>query len=142
MGRVVTKLKLTNFSDVEAAREGRLRPGDVRSVEIDALVDTGAVDLFIPDEVATALGLRAIARRRVRYADGRLGEVPLVGGLLIDILGREYQTSAYVLPAGTNALIGQIPLEALVLVVNPRTQEVTANPAHPDAPIIDVLRVA
>jgi clan AA aspartic protease len=138
----VTKLKLTNSHDVEAAREGRIRPEDVRSVEVEALVDTGAVDLIIPDDVASALGLRAIDRRWVRYADGRIDEVPLVGGLLIEILGRPYQTSAYVLPAGTTALIGQIPLEALDLVVNPRTCEVTSNPAHPDAPIVDLLHVA
>jgi len=138
----MTKLKLTNFSDVMGFREGRLSEDQIRSIEIDALVDSGAVDLVIPEDAADLIGAGLIGLRPVRFADGRVSELRFVGGFLAEILGRDYVASAYVTPRGTRALIGQIPLEALDLVVNPRNREVIPNPLHPDAPLIDILRVA
>jgi hypothetical protein len=49
---------------------------------------------------------------------------------------------ALVIPAGTVALVGQIPLEFLDLVVDARSREVLPNPDHPDGPLMDLLRVA
>jgi hypothetical protein len=45
-------------------------------------------------------------------------------------------------PEGTTALIGQIPLEALDLVVDPGSRELRTNPAHPDGPLLYALRAA
>jgi hypothetical protein len=45
-------------------------------------------------------------------------------------------------PAGASALIGQIPLEGLDLVVDPKSQECRVNPASPDIPLLDLMRVA
>ena len=56
MGKVMTKLKLANLYDVQDARKGRIRPEDVRAVEIDALVDTGATTMCIPADVTARLG--------------------------------------------------------------------------------------
>ena len=39
-------------------------------------------------------------------------------------------------------LIGQIPLEELDLLVDPKSHELRVNPASPDAPLIDVLSAA
>jgi len=142
MGKVVTPVRLTNSFDAHDAERGLVPASEVRRVEIQALVDTGAAELAIPQEVATALGLPMIDRRKVRYADGRIDEVPYIGGLVIEILGRHFVSSAFVLPAGATPLLGLIPLEALDLVVNPRTQEVSVNPASPDIPLLDLLRVA
>lgn len=138
----MTKVKLTNYTDFDKAQKGEIPPTEVRTVEIDALVDTGAVELAIPEEVAEKLGVRTIRRKKVRFADGRVSEVALVGGLLTEILEREFVTSAFVLPRGTTPLIGQIPLEALDLVLKPGTQEVITNPDHPDGAVLDMLSVA
>jgi hypothetical protein len=46
---------------------------------------------------------------------------------------------ALVVPAGSTALIGQIPLEALDLVVDPKSRDVRVNPASPDVPCLDLL---
>jgi hypothetical protein len=40
---------------------------------------------------------------------------------------------------GTTALIGQIPLEALDLIVDPKSREVRVNPESPDAPLLEIL---
>ena len=139
MGRVMTKVKLTNALDAEKAREGLVSPDEVRGVEVEALVDTGATMLALPADVAAKLGLRERGRRRVRHADGRVADVPWVGPVTVEILAREMSCDAVVEVAGTTPLIGQIPLEALDLVVDPRTRDVSVNPASPDMPMMDLL---
>ncbi|MBI5489785.1 MAG: retroviral-like aspartic protease family protein [Deltaproteobacteria bacterium] len=142
MGRVMTKIKLTNFVDMEKAREGLLPPDQVRSEEIEALVDTGATMLVLPADVVQRLGVPQIGRRHVRYANGQSAFVPWVAGLMVEILGRQTNCEALVEAAGTTPLLGQIPLEAIDLHVDPKSKELTVNPASPDAPLLDLLHVA
>jgi hypothetical protein len=60
----------------------------------------------------------------------------------LEICGRDTLTSAFVTPAGTTPLVGQIPLKELDLIVDPKRQELCPNPEHPDGPIIDALAAA
>ena len=135
-------IKLINNYDEERVLSGELTPDRVRSVEIDALVDTGATMLVLPEEIVQRLGLRTAGYRNARYADGRIAEVPWVAGVKIVILGRETVVTALVGPAGTTPLIGQVPLEELDLLVDPRSRDLRANPASPDAPLLDILSAA
>jgi hypothetical protein len=48
---------------------------------------------------------------------------------------------ALVLPEGATALLGQVPLESLDLVVDPRSREVSVNPASPDVPLVNLVAV-
>jgi clan AA aspartic protease len=142
MGKVMEKIKLTNSYDEDRVQRGEWRPEQVRSLEIDALVDTGATMLILPADVVERLGLREQGRRNVVYADGRKDEIPWIGGVRVTVLGREMIASALVVPAGTTALIGQIPLEELDLIVDPKSRALKVNPASPDAPLLDLLSVA
>jgi clan AA aspartic protease len=135
-------IKLTNSYDEERVLRGEARPDDVRSVEIEALVDTGATMLVLPADVVERLGVRVMGYRNVRYADGRMNPVPWVGGIRISLLGRETIVTALVEGRGTTPLIGQIPLEELDLLVDPKSRELRVNPASPDAPLLDILTAA
>jgi clan AA aspartic protease len=137
----MAKIKLTNLLDVGKASDGMVPPESVRKVEIEALVDTGATMLVLPEDVVIALGLPARGTRAVRYADGRVRDVPWVGGVLLEILGREMTCDALVEALGSTPLIGQIPLEGLDLVVDPKSREVRVNPASPDIPLMDALEL-
>jgi clan AA aspartic protease len=139
MGLVMTKIKLTNQVDLLAARTGSLPFGAVRSVEVEALADTGAIELCIPEEIAELLGVPILRHRRVTVADGRKLEVALVGPLEVEVLGRDTSGEAIVLPRGTRPLLGALQMEQLDLVVVPRTGEVIGNPEHPDGPLIPIL---
>jgi clan AA aspartic protease len=142
MGKVMTKVKLMHPNDWWYKQWGRLRPDQVRSLELDMVVDTGAVMAAIPEEVAEALELpRRNYKKPVRLADGTVRELEVVG-VAFEILGREEQSSFLVLPPGTTPLLGQVPLEILDLVVTPSTGEVTTNPAHGGQWILDMLSVA
>jgi hypothetical protein len=60
------------------------------------------VRLALPEDVTSALGLMEIDRRTVRLADGSLRELAVAGGLTIEILDRELECDALVLPAGAH----------------------------------------
>jgi clan AA aspartic protease len=136
------RIKLTNDYDFAASQAGTLAPERVRTVEIEALVDTGATMLMLPADVVDRLGVPIRGHRSVRYADDRVEEVPWVVGIKVDIKGREAVVTALVGPAGSTALIGQIPLEEMDFVVDPKSRELRPNPRSPDAPILDLLGAA
>jgi clan AA aspartic protease len=136
------KVKLTNSYDEENVSRGQIPADQVRSTEIEALVDTGATMMVLPADAVAALGLLPAGYRKVRYADGRVAEVPWVSGIRIAILGRETVINALVEAAGTTPLIGQIPLEELDLLVDPKSRELRVNPASPDAPLLDLMSAA
>jgi predicted aspartyl protease len=98
--------------------------------------------LILPADVVERLGLPVRGHRKVRYADDRVETIPWVGGVKMEIRGREAIGSALVGPAGSMPLIGQIPLEEMDFVVDPKSRELRPNPASPDAPLLDLLRVA
>jgi clan AA aspartic protease len=132
-------IKLTNNTDRDMATRGLITPADVRTVELEGLVDTGATCLVLPADAVAALGLSSLGTRKARMADGSVHTFDWVGGVLLEILGREMTCDALVAPAGTQALIGQIPLENLDLLVDPKSREVRVNPESPDTPLLDLL---
>jgi len=139
MGKVMQPIKLRNSNDVAQALEGALPENAIRSLQIEALVDTGATMLALPSDVVAALGVPFQGLRRVRYANGESAERAWVGNIEIEILGRKTICTAIVEKAGTTPLIGQIPLEELDLLVDPKSRELRVNPASPDIPLLDIL---
>jgi clan AA aspartic protease len=142
MGKVMQHIKLRNSNDVARANEDGGQPTAIRTAEVEALVDTGATMLVLPADVVARLGVPIQGTRRVRYANGEVAERSWVGNIEIEILGRKAVCSALVEKAGTTALIGQIPLEELDFLVDPKSRELRVNPASPDIPLIDVLAAA
>ena len=57
MGKIIVKVKLTNYLD-EQLKKLKLRKDKPRSVETEALVDTGATRLYLKSNVIRALGLK------------------------------------------------------------------------------------
>src|SRR5437773_11496632 len=110
MGLVMTKIKLINFEDVRRAERGSIPPESIPSTEIDALADTGAIELAIPEEVVEALGLPIIRRERWTVADGRSVELAVAGMVEVELLGRSVTVETIVLPRGSRALLGAVPL--------------------------------
>ena len=136
MGEVRVKAKLTNAVDEDLVRRGMLQPAQVRTYEADALVDTGAVRMILPQHVVDRLGLAVRGQRVVEYADGRKDVVNVTGPLAIELEGRDTLEEALVL--GDEVLIGQTVLEKLDLFVDCQGQRLVPNPAHPDQPVTKV----
>jgi clan AA aspartic protease len=142
MGKVMNRIKLINETDAGMVRRGILDPAGVRWLEVDALVDTGATMLALPEGVVKALGVSTDESRPVRLADGTVRVVALATGIRIEILGRGMTCDALVMPEGSTPLIGQVQLEVLDLLVDAKSRDLVVNPASPDSPMLDLLRAS
>lgn len=76
------------------------------------------------------------ARALVDTADGREHSIPYVGPIRVRFDNRSSFSGALVL--GDTVLMGAIQMEDMDLVVHPRTQTVTVNPANPNTPLVIV----
>ncbi len=129
-------MKLTNAVDEGLLRRGQLLADQVRVYETEGLVDTGTVCCVLPPFVVERLGVGRVARYMAQYADGRLEEVDLTEGFVLEILGRRTTEEALVL--GDEILIGQTALQKLDLFVDGQGRRVVPHPAHPDQPVSKV----
>lgn len=139
MGEVRVKVQLRNTYDQMRARRGEIPTGEVRLVEADAVIDTGAVSSVVPAFVVSQLGVGTPKRRVAQYADGREEDVPVTEPIEITIHGRDVIVECMVL--GDEVLIGQTVLEITDLLVDCANQQVVPNPAHPDQPVLKIRSI-
>lgn len=122
MGLIRAPFQLSNPS------QEQLQP-----VEVQALVDTGAVHLCIPEHLVIQLQLQELERREVLLADGRRRSVAYVGPVEVRFRNRRCFTGALVL--GDEVLVGAIPMEDMDLILRPQLQSVDVNPESPNLPL-------
>lgn len=121
MGLVRTKITLKN------PRQPELRP-----MEIEALADTGALHLCIPEHVSIQLRLEQLQEREITTADGSKRVCSYVGPIEVRFGERACFTGALVM--GDEVLLGAVPMEDMDLVVSPAMRTVIVNPDSPNIP--------
>jgi clan AA aspartic protease len=119
MGLVSAKILLENPQE----------PG-LKGIEVDTLVDSGAVHLCIPEHIQIQLKFREIDKKEVTLADGSKKLVPYVGPVMIRFKNRAGFAGALVL--GDQVLLGAIPMEDLDLVILPKEKKLDVNPDSPN----------
>jgi len=119
MGLVHAKLILLN------PRKPELQP-----MEVEALADSGAVNLCIPQHVQIQLQLEESMNKEITLADGRKQLVPYVGPVELRFKNRIGFAGAVVV--GTEVLLGAIPMEDMDLVIIPKTRTLDVNPESPN----------
>lgn len=125
MGLIKARLTLRN------ALDSRLAP-----YEAEALVDTGALLLCLPEHVATQLRLPVLQEREATTADGRRHVCPYVGPVEVTFGNRSCFVGALVF--GDDVLLGAVPMEDMDLVISPAQQTVEPNPNSPNLPSASV----
>jgi clan AA aspartic protease len=133
MGEIREKVRLTNAMDEALVRRGQLAPEKVRWLELEAVVDTGAVATVIPVHVLERLGLQVADHRAARYADGRIDTVPVTEPMVIECQHRKTSEEALVL--GSEVLIGQTVLEKLDLLADCAGRRLIPHPDRPNQPV-------
>jgi clan AA aspartic protease len=126
-GKVVETVKITNLLD------------PTKSVEVEAVVDTGAMMMVLPKNIVSQLGLERIEEVRVRYADNRVGTKEIYGGVKLELKGRVGIFDVLAENEGSQPLIGQIILERLDLVIDPSTRKIVPNPRSPEMPMVEIF---
>lgn len=130
VGRVVVPVKIENLSDLYDAEKGSLAKENVRRIEVaDALVDTGANSLGLPSRMVDQLGLKRRRKRRALTVGGFV-ELALCDVVRLTINGRDCAVEVSELPDNCPVLVGQIPLEHMDWVVDPKNQRLIGNPEH------------
>jgi clan AA aspartic protease len=136
VGEVRAVVRLTNAADATLLKRKKLKRQKVRTVVEDAMVDTGAVRIVIPEEVFKKLGLQVLTHRVVELADGQTQAVRMTEPVVIELEGRITAEEAVVM--GNEVLIGQTVLESLDLYVDCKRRRLVPNPAHPDEAVTKV----
>lgn len=114
MGRIVTQVKVTNFTDA------------TKIIEIDALVDTGTSYLTLPSAWKGRLGdLEKIEDVEVQTATGEIRKAEIYGAVRVKIANfREVIDEVLFLDMEVNEegeyepLVGYIPLEKIPAAVD------------------------
>jgi predicted aspartyl protease len=130
MGKVLVSAKIENLNDLYEVSLGRLKPDEVRRVEVtDALVDTGTMHLMLPRRFVEQLGLQRYRTRRAKTSAG-MTDIPICGMVLLTVQGRDCRVEVGEIPDDCPVLIGQVPLELLDFIVDPIHQRLIGNPEH------------
>ncbi|MBK5963097.1 clan AA aspartic protease [Thiocystis minor] len=117
------------FADITLSNP---RKPELNPITLQALVDTGALMLCIPEHVALQLDLPTESLREVTVADGRSMRVPYVGPLKVAFENRLCFVGALVM--GDEVLLGAVPMEDMDLVLSPSRQTIMVNPDSPNIP--------
>lgn len=135
MGEVREKVKFTNIFDEYLKRD------QIRQVELDCLIDSGAVLIYLPAEVIDLLGLPKSGSVIVTYADERKEQLEKAGPVKVQIGDRTGNFDCIVGPPNCEPLIGQIVLEELDLLVDPKLKKLVVRPESPFLPLVKVKKM-
>jgi clan AA aspartic protease len=130
MGLVHAEITLKNGVDMIMVKKGLMTDREIRQTTINALVDSGAWTMVINEATREQLGLETTRTAPGTLANGMQENYKLAGPLEISWKDRSVICEALVVPNADENLLGAIPLEAMDLTINPRTEEVTG--AHGD----------
>ncbi len=129
MGRVLVPVTVQNVEDRWRVDRGELAADQVREIQAEALVDTGATFLCLPQPLVRLLGLTFDRKRPTRSVTGPLLMDVYRGGRL-HVHGRDCSVEVMELSDGCQTLLGQIPLETLDFWVDVTNQRLVGNPEH------------
>jgi predicted aspartyl protease len=119
MSTFTEKITLTNAGDLSAASRGFMPESEVRSLVVDAYVDTGAWFLVLNEETRAALGLEIVGTESATLADGSTAEYAVTEAVEFRWKNRKQITGALVIPGAHTALFGALCMEALDLMADP-----------------------
>ena len=134
MGLVHANIILTNHEDLIDLRRKRISEKEVRKMDVEVLVDSGASMLAINETIRTQLGLETIDTDIAQLADGSTLELDVVGPIEVRFANRRAMVEALVLPGDSEPLLGAIQMEQMDVLIDPRKQLLVVNPKHPIRP--------
>ena len=134
MGYVYADIELRNEDDVALHRHGWLPESEIKRVTCRALVDSGAWDLVINEEIQKQLNLPFRERQVVEMADETVMEVDVVGPIEIRFQHKRTIVDAVIMPGTSGVLLGAYPMEGLDVMIDPKRERLIVNPPWPNNP--------
>lgn len=137
-GKLLVTAAIENLDDLFGVRKNLLSADQVRRVEVtDALIDTGAMGLLLPSRFITQLGLEPLRLRPSRTIGGPV-PLQIYRAVRLTVQGRDCISDVGEIPDEFSVVIGQVPLELMDWVVDPKRQRLIGNPEHGGEHMIEV----
>lgn len=137
MGEVTVEIELENALDRHDFNKGFILKEEIRALKRQALVDTGAVMIMLPQDLVEELGLETT---RTVIANEQKEERNVAGILNLKIGKRSMNTDCIVGPPNSEPLIGQIVMGKLDLIVNCNRKTFSPRPESPYLPILKLKK--
>ena len=131
MGHVYAEIEIINSEELAMAKRNLMDKDEVKRMNLNVLVDSGAWKLCINENIQSIMDLPFIRKERFRLADGQPVEYDLVGPVLIKYGGRETNCEAVVFAGDTRPILGVVPIESLNLIIHPQRHELLVNTEGP-----------
>jgi len=130
MGKVTVKIKLTNLLDlgVRHRKHSKAKP---RTVEVEALVDTGATRLYLRPSVIQALGLEKVDEVISQTTNGPK-QRSVYESVRLEVQGRYGNFGVMGVGESMPNRLGNAPLLHLDFVVDSKNRKLIPNPEHGD----------
>jgi predicted aspartyl protease len=129
VGRIAVDMHVENATDLELVALGHLQPNQVRSIDVNALVDTGATYVGLTTSDIKTLGLRPVRQRRSHTAAGPV-MIQIHSAVRVTTEGRDCLIEVMEFPDGSPAVLGQIPLEMMDFWIDMKNRRLVGNPEH------------
>ena len=101
-----TEITLVNPLDEGYAREGYIKVKDIRSVTVNAKIDTEAASLIITEELRKKLGLGIKEEKLTKLANGQGVKCHVTETVIIRWKNRHWSTVALVVPWANEVILG------------------------------------
>jgi len=131
MGQITEKIIIRNFGDIVEESKGTITKEEIRNIQVNGIVDTGATYVSISKKNIETLGLLFQSKVNIKTANGSTTRRTFKGAE-IEMKGRTFTMDVMENDDNTPALIGYLLLEALDFAVNPKTEKVIPNPKSED----------
>ena len=131
MGFVKAHIEIANSFDMGMARRSRIRKEEIRKQDVEILIDTGAYNLSINENLVAQLGLEVIGSQSFELADGEIKQFPVAEPVEIRFKNRTTSCNPIVLPGNTEMILGCIPLEDMDVIIDPRKETLELPPDRP-----------
>jgi hypothetical protein len=120
MGTVIEQITLTNCREEGQANDGFIPKSQVKTLTVNAVVDTGADTMVINDKLCKALDLKTEGQSWARMVGQNKIGYERSEPVRIQWHDRQSVCSAYVIADSDDILLGAIPLEDMDLMVHPK----------------------
>ncbi len=131
------EITLINQNDLAMVKRNIIDSDEVRKINVNMLVDSGAYQMAINEPIQEQLNLPFIEKKRLVMANGTIEEFDVVGPILVKFRNRTATCSSAVVLEGNNEpLFGAIPMEEMDVLIDPKRQKLILHPDHPDGALL------
>jgi predicted aspartyl protease len=131
VGRVTVAARIENVVDLYNAKAGIITESQIHHLDVpEALVDTGCTYLAMPRRMVQQLGFTEPFTTYQFRTTKRSVTSNAYGPVRLTVQDRFCNVDVVEVDDDCPVLIGQVPLELLDFVVDPRGQRLIGNPRH------------